>query len=150
MKQCWIQNIKKITKITQFNCENPSSNTLLGGRSGFPPGTLKVVPKTACDSDNCSESRRNSTNESEGKREQKFDVVRLMEQSLELLYCSTVSVFKEPSRNFTFIFLLTRLKVLKTSAHVQKVLIWFSRPAKKYPSGYTIPLIGSNLSPSVS
>jgi hypothetical protein len=36
--------------------------------------TLKVVPKAACDFENCSYVRwRNSTNESEGKPEQKFD-----------------------------------------------------------------------------
>jgi hypothetical protein len=45
---------------------------------------------------------RNSTNESEGKPEKKFDAA-YSEQSLEL-----VGVFKEASRNFTFIFLFNK------------------------------------------
>ncbi len=40
--------------------------------------TLKIVPKAACDPENCSSAMnvhwRKSTNESEGKPEQKFDV----------------------------------------------------------------------------
>jgi hypothetical protein len=56
-----------------------------------PPVILKIVQKPAMNV-----HWRNSTNESERKPEQKFVTV----QSLEL-----VSVFKEASKNFTFIFL---------------------------------------------
>jgi hypothetical protein len=45
------------------NCENPSSNPLQRGGGVVPafrkpPVTLKVVPKAACDSENCSESQQ--------------------------------------------------------------------------------------------
>ncbi len=46
--------------------------------------TIKVVPKAACDFENCSYVRwRNSTNESEGKPEQKL--MKLTELLLEIV-----------------------------------------------------------------
>jgi hypothetical protein len=62
--------------------------------------TLKVVPKAACDSEMFLKAGLSkSTNDSEGKPEQKF-LMRLSEQSLEL-----TTVFKEANRNLIFIFL---------------------------------------------
>jgi hypothetical protein len=63
---------------------------------------LKIVPKAACDykilpkAGHLNVYWRNSTNESEGKPEQIFDAA----------YGTVfrISVFKEASRNFTFIF----------------------------------------------
>ncbi len=91
------------------NCENPSSNPLQGGRSGSP--------EAACDSKSCFESRLwfwklfwkpamnvhwiNSTNESEEKREQKFDAAygkifkitvvfsKKQAETLHLFFCLT-------------------------------------------------------------
>ncbi len=67
----------------------------------------KIVPKAACDSENCSESRpRMYTGEIQPMRvteSRNRNLMRLTEQSLEL-----VSVFKEPSRNFTFNFLFIK------------------------------------------
>ncbi len=79
--------------------ENPSSNPLQEACSGFR--------SAACDSKSCSESRPcMNTREihpvrMKESRNRNRNLMRLTEQSLEL-----VSVFKEASRNFTFIFRL--------------------------------------------
>jgi hypothetical protein len=97
---------------------NSSSNPHGEAWSGFAITAYdykKVVPKAACDPENCYQK---STNERERKPEPKL--MRLLEQSLEV---AQVSVFKEARRNLIFIILLTRQSInLIPFSHVQKVL----------------------------
>jgi len=73
--------------------------------------TLNVVPKAACDSENCSENRENLLIMAKEGRN-RFDAT--LKQSSEL-----ISVFKEASRNCIFIFLFNKADKKKTKKHQQ-------------------------------
>jgi hypothetical protein len=67
---------------------------------------LKIVPKAACDPENCSSAMnvhwRKSTNESEGKPEQKFDV------AFGTVLKKVFPLFREASKKLIFNFLLNK------------------------------------------
>ncbi len=76
--------------------------------------------------------RKNSINESKGKSEQNLNLMRFMEQFLEL-----VGVFKEASKNFSW----TRQgKNLKTLTAWTESTDLIEKASKKYSTGDIVPL----------
>jgi hypothetical protein len=112
--------IVKILPVTLFRGPVPAFRE--------PPVTLKVVRKAACDSENCSESwpwmYTRDIHPMRVKESRNINLLQLAKQSLEL-----VSVFKEASRNLTFIFMFNK-QGQKFKTHVQRILNWFNRAAK--------------------
>jgi hypothetical protein len=76
---------------------------------------------------------RKSTSESERKHKQKFDAA--FGTIFRIMKC-----FQKSKQKLHICFSVLQAKNKKPSAHVQKVLTLFNRPAKKYPSGDPHPL----------
>jgi hypothetical protein len=105
------------------NCEIPSSNPLQIACSGFliAACAFKVVPKPACDSENCSESRLGMYTRKNlpirAKQSLNRNLMRISDQLLEW-----VSVFERSKQKLDFSLKLSRLKIIQLVTQSLQIL----------------------------